>query len=302
MQETKRDCMSLEGFATYIRIGIQQRLGDNYKVSVEKVIKNNDTVLQGLIIKEQGMNVCPNIYLQQFYAKYLLGFFSLSEIEEEILKCYHQNKPSKDFPIKQFLEWKEARRRIACRLINYESNQKLLQDVPHLRFLDLAIIPFYSLSEDEMDSATILIHNAHLDCWKVTEEELFAIAKENTPKLFPYELLDMKTILKQMGADYLEDIGYEIPMFVLSNHKKINGAICLLYPDVLKDFSERIGKDLYILPSSLHEVILIPADDDSSMEALSQMVREVNATQVLPEEILSDHVYRYTREMNQITM
>jgi len=92
------------------------------------------------------------------------------------------------------------------------------------------------------------------------------------------------------------------PMYMLSNQNKLNGSVCILYQDLLKDFSERLGCDLYILPSSVHEVLILPAQNDTSCQSLSEMVKEINSSQLSREEILSDHVYYYSRKTCRITM
>ena len=91
-------------------------------------------------------------------------------------------------------------------------------------------------------------------------------------------------------------------MYILSNQKGINGASCLLYENILLDFANQIRSDLYILPSSIHEIILIPYQKETTLQALIEMVRDINCTQVAPEEVLSDSVYRFSREKNAIVM
>ena len=93
-----------------------------------------------------------------------------------------------------------------------------------------------------------------------------------------------------------------VPMYVLSNKSKLNGSGCLFYHNLLHNLCEKLECDLYILPSSIHEVILIPAYDHDSYDELTSMVKEVNSTQLSKEEILSDHVYFYSRETGQISM
>ena len=91
-------------------------------------------------------------------------------------------------------------------------------------------------------------------------------------------------------------------MYVLSNKSKLNGSGCILYQNLLRSLGKKLESDFYILPSSVHEVLLIPADDQDSYEELTAMVQEVNATQLANEEILSDHVYYYSREAEKLCM
>ena len=91
-------------------------------------------------------------------------------------------------------------------------------------------------------------------------------------------------------------------MYVLTNESKLNGAACILYENVLYDFAQKLGADLYILPSSVHEVILLPKLSMFEKDELVNMVKEVNTEGVAADEVLSDHVYEYNRTERLITM
>ncbi|MDO5403617.1 MAG: DUF5688 family protein, partial [Eubacteriales bacterium] len=187
-----------------------------------------------------------------------------------------------------------------------------LESVPHKRFLDLAVI-FYCLLKQQCDgNATALIYHSHLDMWGVTEDDIFNAAAANTPKLLKSSIRPMSELIKgiipfeagnEQGIEYNENnsaAGEQ--MYVLTNESKIHGAACILYEDVLRDFSDKLGKDLYILPSSIHEVILLPKTADFSIDGLNSMVHEVNCDGVSDDEILSDHVYEYNRSSGMIEM
>ena len=98
----------------------------------------------------------------------------------------------------------------------------------------------------------------------------------------------------------MDDEEPEPPMYVLSNSRMINGAAAMLYPDMLKDLSEKLDSNLYIIPSSVHEVIVFSdnlADDEKS---LRDMIYTVNRTQMDPQDILSDSLYFYDRKEEKI--
>ena len=97
-------------------------------------------------------------------------------------------------------------------------------------------------------------------------------------------------------SQQLEEDVRDVPMYVLSNKTKIHGAACILYENVVKDFADYLNRDIFILPSSVHEVILVPSQGAQKAQNLVEMVREVNETQVEEEEILSDSVYYFSRE------
>lgn len=140
-----------------------------------------------------------------------------------------------------------------------------------------------------------MIRNEHLKLWHKDEEEIREIALKNTPELLPAAIWTMKDMLGEMGVD-TENLSEETPMYILSNKSRINGASAMLYDGVLRKFAGNLGSDLFILPSSVHELILVPVCDTLSPSDLIEMIAEVNDTQVSAEEILSYSLYEYSRE------
>ena len=265
------------------------------------VKKNNGVVLSGICLMQYDSNIWTTIYLNPYYDAYENGDTTLGTVIDEVIDTYERNKINRSIDMKFFLNYETVRSRIIFKLINTEKNRELLRDVPYIPFHDLSIVFQCLVSEERFGNASILIHNVHLQLWKVNARELYECALENTPLLQGYELADMDTVLEEMKAlggiddEEIEDMQQEVPMYVLSNKSRINGASCILYKDILKDFAMVVDKDLYVLPSSIHEVILLPSDGTQESEQLKEMVREINQSQVEKEEVLSDSVYYYRR-------
>lgn len=310
MQETdfrERDCMSFDGFCTCVRMDIQKKLGGGFEVSLKDIIKNNNTMLKGLIIMERDTNLYPTIYMECPYDRYSQGE-SLEEIEDSILQCYEENR-TEDFDLSFFMNWESVKDRIMYKLINYDRNRELLKEVPYRKMLDLAVVYEYFLDTDDNRSASILIRNDHMEAWGVTADELYAVASKNSPELMGYRLCSIEEIVREIcgiRVDSLPDSGKTekntMPMYVLTNEHKFHGAGCILYKNLLMEIADEWGCDICIIPSSIHETILIPMSVAGKYEVTSQMVREVNQTQVSPEEILADHVYQFNRETGEIIM
>ena len=167
---------------------------------------------------------------------------------------------------------------------------------------------FYCLLDKEYEkSATALIYNNNLKNWKVTIDDVYKAALKNTPDLLHCRISSMASLFEKCGVnvDGKEiDLRDYVPsdMYILTNETKLNGAACILYENVLYDFAQKLGEDLYILPSSVHEVILLPKLSVFEKDELVNMVREVNTEGVAAEEVLSDHVYEYNRTQRLITM
>lgn len=301
--------MTYDTFKEQILAGIRARL-PLASLSIQSVVKNNDVTLDGLTIMENGTNLSPTLYLNYYYEIYQSGS-DFSTVLDSILHTYHSNKPRGKIDTSFFTDYSNVRPRIVYKLIHYEKNRHLLTDLPHFRYLDLAVVFYCLVSSSVSGSATILIRNDHLRFWNISAKQLFDTAKENTPKLLAYDLRNMNDLMAELLKSEQPDSSHTdtknedaalCPMYVLTNQNKLNGASCILYEHLLERFADKLNSDLYILPSSIHEVILIPATSDTSYEELSQMVQEVNETQVSPEEILSDHVYYFSRSSRTIRM
>ena len=297
--------MTYQEFKKNTLHAISAKLGPTYRVALQDIIKNNDTHLDGLTILSENSNISPTIYLNYYYDQYLAGK-SLSFIYEDILRSYRKNAPKANIDITFFTDFTKVKDRIIFKLVNYERNKELLSKVPHVRYLDLALIFNCFVNSSEDGCATILIYHHHLSFWNISTEELYTLAMKNTPQLLHYQLQNMAEVVidlfSEEYSELLDDTFELLPMYVLSNCTKLNGSGCILYEDLLSDISDKIDSDFYILPSSIHEVLLIPVAHAAPYTDLTSMVQEINATQLTREEILSDHVYLYSRHTGKVTM
>ena len=310
MQE--RNKMSMEGFCKCIQMDFQRMLGNRYSIKVSEVIKTNGVKLKGLIIKAIDQNISPTIYLEPFYQMYcdnLEEDDTLKDIEMEIYNVYIRSNNNGKVDMSWFMNWSKVKERICCKLINYESNRELLKQVPYIPVLDLAVVFYYSFKDLIMGDGTIQIYNNHLEMWGVTKEELLRVAKENTPRLFPGVIESMMQVVKKMMSEEVHQdvqtfcMEEECPMYIVSNKEKGYGAIQMFNAELLRDFANRRNKcNFWILPSSLHEVLIIPDDGRECAAELLNMVIEVNSTQVLEEEVLANSVYKFVYATGEIRL
>ena len=300
--------MDYREFLENVRKEVESRYDSNVSVTLNHVMKNNGTELDGITIMEKDKNIAPTIYINSFYDRYREGV-SLKAVVSEIIRIYNQNKNSININADYFENYENVRKTIVYKLVNYQKNKKLLEDVPYKRVLDLAVV-FYCLIEQRKGvSATALIHNEHLRIWNVTEDEIYNDALKNTPVLLAGSIVPMSKILSEIAGTapvdndekVCEYTGEDI-LYVLTNSSRVNGAACILYDNLLKKFANDVHSDLYILPSSVHEVIIVPKKNAFDKSELADMVREVNEQGVSQDEILSDNVYEYNRKNGLITM
>ncbi|MEG0721301.1 MAG: DUF5688 family protein [Lachnospiraceae bacterium] len=196
-------------------------------------------------------------------------------------------------------DFEKVKKQVVYKVINYKKNAELLNEIPYVGFLDLAVVFYVLLELNQHGTATMTIRNEHLKGWGVSREELLKVAQENTVRLLPAEFKTMKTVLEEMlTLNIAEDT--EDYMYVLSNPMKNFGACCILYDGILEKIGNRLGGNYYILPSSVHEVIIIPENQSPGKKELRIMITEINETQVAEEEILSNVPYYYVREKKQL--
>jgi hypothetical protein len=285
--------MNYQEFLKNIQTRLSALLPDA-DLRIQQIARNNGNFYDGLIIVRGGINIAPTIYLMPYYHRYLEGV-SLEDIYADILDTYQNNLPDQNFDITIFTNFAKARDRIVMRVINYERNLELLAQVPHFRYLDLAIVFYCLLASDETQQASILIYNQHLGFWGIDANTLYECAIVNTPNLLPHEMKDMTSILKDVLGEYTVDETADIPMYVLTNRYHINGACVILYDQLLKQLADSLDRDLVVLPSSIHEVLLVPVEVSVDLAQYDNMVQEVNETQLADDEVLSNHAYFFSR-------
>lgn len=290
--------MEFEEFAMKVKVEVGKMAREEAKLHVFK--KNNGGQAVGLSILGAGC-ISPVIYLDEFYRKYEKNE-SFESIVQEIWELFLDRKEKSAIDVSNIALWEKARENLTVKLINYEANREMLAAMPHRRFLDLAAV--YVLMENGMSQQEVVTVDSRLaEKWGVGIEELDAYANSNYEKYFPEKISSLEEILMgDCGEASAEIELLAVPkIYVLTNQKRIYGASAMLFQKNLNELAERCQGDLYILPSSIHEVLAFKATEEEPDE-LREMVKEINRTEVLLEERLSDNVYRYCYESGQINI
>ncbi len=288
--------MNYQTFLDNVVQHISTSVHNGEKVVIQPVIKNNGMVYDGLVIMDPVLNISPTIYLNPYYHRFLNGV-PMEDIYKDILDTYYKNLPTKDFDISLFRDFENASKKIVFKLVNKEKNKELLKDVPYVEFQDLVLIFVCVINNFHREYATILIHNQHVNLWGVDTDTLYQLALVNTPKLQPYKFENLEHLIYRNEAELLSEF-QNFDMYILTNKLKIHGATCMAYPKLLKRISDFLDDNLIIIPSSIHEVLIIPESlthDEYSMEDFQMMITETNETTLTDDELLSDHAYVYER-------
>lgn len=299
--------MNINEFSNQIKVCVEQRLQNGESVRINPMWKNNGVRLIGLCIMEQDTNIAPTFYLEDYFARFEQGE-SIDRLVDELLMLHKKYQMEQKLKIDFFVDYEKAKERIACKLVNRKMNEEILKKIPYVEYLDLAIVFYYLMDNEMFGSGTILIHTTHLEMWKITKEELYQTAMQNVQTLLPRRLIKMENMLlelvrsKEQEEQLMSELeGQELPMYVMTNNRKTDGAIALLYPESLADATNVLGGNFYVIPSSVHEVILVrDLEEEQDENVLNAMVREVNETQLDYKEVLSDHVYYYDQVVGEL--
>ena len=303
--------MNFNDFTELVAEEVTDLMGEEYHYSTAKVMKNNNIVLTGLSVRKDDEAVAPTLYLEDFYEMYENGE-TIQDIVSDIVSCFKDSKRSGPPDVSFMDDFEKAREKLMYKTVNYSKNEAFLANVPHKRFLDLAIIFYLFVTGDEFGAGSITVTNEWMKIWGVDTDTLYEIAYKNTKDRFGFTLNSITEVLKDLipfvssDKDETDDTLYDtiektedMPMYVLSNASRHFGASCILFNEVLNDFAKDISSDLFILPSSIHELIIIP-DNGEDPKVLQRMVMEVNSTQVSAQDVLSDNIYRFSRNTHAL--
>lgn len=293
--------MNYQQFIEEVERRVKEKIKGNETMTVyiHTAVKNNGKERKGITVSEKGIHISPTIYLEEYFQQFQEGK-PIEKIVEKILQLYEEVKCSHPCEESLLQNYEELKGKFACKLIHRGKNEKLLNDIPYVPWMDLAIVVFVLLEVSPYGTATVLVRKEHLEIWGLTEAQLFDEAKKNTPILLPYQFCPMRKLLREICPYAVDEGEEEESLYVLSNKLRSFGAASMLYDGILEKVGQKLGENYYILPSSIHEVIVVPESKSPVKQDLEEMVREINETQVEEEEVLSDRVYYFSRKENRL--
>lgn len=294
--------MDYESFKEQFVEDVRDRLheqGAEAKVSVNTITKLNE-IYEAVTVTPGGSDVGVNISIDKFYEALDNGRSYEEVVDKAIEVINHSINQRPDFDFNSLSDYSQMKEKLVLEVVSADANEEMLATVPHQNIEDMAVVYRFDLGSDDDGRASILISNQLLERIGVTPEQLCADAMENAPQIKPVEIKGMSEVLAEiMGIEQAEIMGI-LPvapegeqMYVASVPDKVHGAGVLAYPDFMDKAAERAGGDFFILPSSIHEVLIVPDNGKFELLDLENMVKEVNFTQVAPEDKLTDSVYHY---------
>lgn len=288
-------------FYNDITTAVQKHLGDDWTAELlTNVTKNNGTNRVAMVLYKNDDKIRPQIYLEKYYEDYQRGK-ELQEIVEEVLKMYKSAmKDINPKNLERLEEWTNIKERLALRIVSKERNQEELYNLVYEEICDLVAIATICVERNGEGVKSIRITQDLARKWNVSNEEILEAAKENTATLFPPKIQDLYEFVQDMVDISKEELSQGRKNFpdmqILTNDLCINGASVILYDSFMKEVYERFGGKFIILPSSVHEVLVVPLEDSVYIPYLQEVVESINQRFVAEDEILSDNVYMYDGE------
>ena len=270
---------------------------------VTHTCKNNSVKMSGILITKEGVNAAPTIYMENYYLDYLKGM-DVSEIGDKVIAVYRETSLSENIDMGFFNDYEQVREHLFIKVVNLEKNRELLQEVPYEEYLDLAITVYCKVKNKLVGNGSILIKNSHLSLWNVDAKKVLEDALENSKNREKMKVRHIFEMLRSIGPCCVKSIPLceeDLSMYVVTTNDGYYGALYMALPSRLKEMSEIIGGNFYIIPSSVHELIII-SSECGDFDSLSTMIREVNETAVGREEVLADHPYYYNASEEKLYM
>lgn len=298
--------LDINEFARMLKNEVERRMGERYYIEMTEVVKNNSCKVTGLTIRDSESAVinkmAPTFYAEEYYGSYEDGA-DIGDIANTIIKGFY-NVEYPDLKIDQLYNKDELQKNVFYRLINTAKNTETLENCPHIEFNDLSLV-FYYLCDKKYDNIKcFMISNNFMNhICEVTIDDLYSMAHNNMPLMFPEKLEELWRPLYRssirsgspMDNSELEMLSSQ-EMYIYSNEEGLNGASVILYGSKISELAKRLNSDIYIIPSSVHEVILMPAYDYYDPESLIDLVQDVNSVAVDAKDFLADNVYIYSHE------
>ena len=318
--------MNYNEFKDYVKEHVLEYLPEQYKnanMDIRQAVKNNDVVLDGLTIFNPNGNMSPTIYLNAAYEEYQQGM-DIEDVVGKIADAYIEHiEPREEyrfnFDLQEVKNYEVVKDFIYPKVSNLQSNVNRLSNIPYTQKEDLAITYHIWANGNEEFMGTITINNDLMELYGVSMDTLHGQAMNNMDKISPLKFESIQeTMVKMMASDFAQEEGIpleeakdliraSIPndgpdLYCLTNEVNVNGAVYIMREDVQQMVAEKLGGDYYILPSSVHEVLIVPQSAGMDPEELTDMVNTVNEGCVMQDEILSDHVYQYDAKEHKLSL
>ena len=289
--------MRYEDFKENFKDDLQKTLSDkglNVSIKENRTEKLNES-FDAVTVTPEGSRIGVNLNEEAAFKAYEAGkpYDEVVAKAADSIAANLENVP--DFDLASLTDYSVMKEKLTMEVVSADRNAEMLANVPHKQMEDMAVVYRLVLDKDNAGNGSILVTNSLMEQFGVSPEQLHADAMSNAPEIRPSEIKGMSEVIGElMGQDAVPVIDpADEQMFVATVPDKIRGAGVIAYPDFMENAAVKLEGDFFVIPSSVHEVILVKDDGRMTSKDLETMVKDVNASQVAPEDRLTDHVYHY---------
>lgn len=294
-------------FINSVKKGMNER---GYISKIEKINKGNGITLSGITFYRETTCVSPIIYLEEFYQMYLEKL-PMTEILTKIENIFAEQSKKCD-NLEKLLNFNFVKRKVFPCLVRKTGNSLLTDEIVSNEWHDLAVVFQIMFQDEKASDLSVLISKHLLEMWPITENELKNIAMENLKKC-QMHFCSLEEKLSDMLSDMLifennfenkkavAEANVCLPIYVMTNESSYYGASMILDKKNLELITRLLGRDFYLIPSSIHEMLCVPVNSGLDKDFLKNLLAKVNQTKVSPEEILEWHLYRYHADKKELT-
>ena len=301
--------MNFNEFVNEVKDNIKRFLPEAYEnaeVSTMECQKLN-RAYTGLMVRKEGEMLTPTINLNRLYEAYKAQpGVTMETVCRKIADIVIEAPIQVD--LKSILNYEDVKDKLFIRVSSAEANKEVLENAPHQLKEDLAITYHVAVGKDQEGLSSMFIKNDLLEQYGISAEQLHEDAMKSSPRIMAPEVSSMGAVMeelvekdpfmmspeeREMLQESIRESAQMPSFFVVTNQQRIDGAGVLFYPEVMDNLGELLGQDYFILPSSIHQMLVLPDNGEVSADELRMMVTEVNATQVAPAERLTNDVYHF---------
>lgn len=283
---------------------MEEMLGIGYEVKIHDTKKTNGYTRKGvMIIKRENTSLAPIIYIDNLFEDVNMGNITVADAAEIIIRTYLSDCTAERLNKFDILNMgkDEFLQNIIPEAISAELNRVMLSGIPHKELLDIAIIYRCMLDIGSENKGSFIVSNEVCKKWDVTFGELEAAAKRNVMFKYPYNVQTLDDMIREFKLTLPCSQEEKPEMYLITNKVYTYGAAVLDCSDVFDKLANKIRSNLLIIPSSIHEVLVVPESIKNDVYILRQMVKMVNSTSTLrPEEVLSNKIYRYDLDTRKL--
>lgn len=304
-----------ENFVNDVKEKVCSKLKDKHcTVKLNSVVKLNRICKTGITILEDGELAAPTLYFEDFYPLYEHGY-SIDEIADKMIAVNAAQKNTIPMEFTKMGNFEYAKDHITLKLIHTQENRAIIDDVPHITYSELGLTIIFEITV--IDDRTKEVMSARIPLnimneWRTDIDELLKLGKENTLRMMGVYVKEMKEAFGDLAEDGGVEIDNELyrelddmcrmPIYVLTNNYKLYGAVNIFMDGVLRNISAMLEDDICIIPSSMHEVLLVPLRLVDCLDDINAMICEITEEVLQEQDFLSGNCYIYSRQLDKIIM